>query len=270
MKIYICPKCGAIAEKNAYYGRITCTSCDWEGYDETMKMTNKDYFVEEKLNGKVPFMRIGFDDDIRYEKTVLLTVDYPTYFICKPHRDWENYKWFCMSMAYSNRILATRVPKEVLVGCLSGFWSIRDMVTRLGDDTEIYEISADYPYAKLVEDISTCVGLPPTGEFIDDDWRTEYNLDEYIKQLKEEIENEPCDVLDDIGTEDIATENKVEILMESSRRFDVTTAAKTAKEFNDIIANIIDSGNPFMTIDDEYTINVLDICEIRFIEVNEQ
>ncbi len=34
MKTYICPKCGAIAEKNAYYGRITCTSCDWEGYDK--------------------------------------------------------------------------------------------------------------------------------------------------------------------------------------------------------------------------------------------
>lgn len=104
MKTYICPKCGAIAEKNAYYGRITCTSCDWEGYDEN-----------------------------EYE--------------------------------------------------------------------------------------------PP--------------------------------------------KNKVEILMESSRRFDITTTAKTAKEFNSIIANIIDSGNPFMVIDDEYTINVLDICEIRFIEMSQ-
>ena len=27
---YCCPKCGAIAEYNAYYGRITCTSCNWE------------------------------------------------------------------------------------------------------------------------------------------------------------------------------------------------------------------------------------------------
>lgn len=26
----ICPKCGAIAEFNAYYGRITCTRCTWE------------------------------------------------------------------------------------------------------------------------------------------------------------------------------------------------------------------------------------------------
>lgn len=26
----ICPKCGAIAEYNAYYSRTTCTSCSWE------------------------------------------------------------------------------------------------------------------------------------------------------------------------------------------------------------------------------------------------
>ena len=26
----ICPKCGAIAEYNAYYGRVTCTRCTWE------------------------------------------------------------------------------------------------------------------------------------------------------------------------------------------------------------------------------------------------
>lgn len=26
----ICPKCGAIAEFNAYYGRTTCTRCTWE------------------------------------------------------------------------------------------------------------------------------------------------------------------------------------------------------------------------------------------------
>lgn len=63
--------------------------------------------------------------------------------------------------------------------------------------------------------------------------------------------------------------NKVEILMESGRRFDVTTTAKTAKEFNDIIADIIDSGIPLRTIDDEYIINVMDICEIRFIEMSQ-
>lgn len=27
----ICPKCGAVAEFNAYYGRVTCTRCNWEG-----------------------------------------------------------------------------------------------------------------------------------------------------------------------------------------------------------------------------------------------
>lgn len=26
----ICPKCGAIAEYNAYYERTTCTRCSWE------------------------------------------------------------------------------------------------------------------------------------------------------------------------------------------------------------------------------------------------
>lgn len=26
----ICQKCGAIAEYNAYYGRVTCTRCSWE------------------------------------------------------------------------------------------------------------------------------------------------------------------------------------------------------------------------------------------------
>ena len=26
----ICPNCKAIAEYNAYYGRITCTRCSWE------------------------------------------------------------------------------------------------------------------------------------------------------------------------------------------------------------------------------------------------
>lgn len=31
---YSCPKCGAIAEYNAYYGRITCTSCNWESEEK--------------------------------------------------------------------------------------------------------------------------------------------------------------------------------------------------------------------------------------------
>ena len=53
----ICPKCGSIAEYNAYYGRITCTSCAWEsepGEDITkflkgnkMKKTRKDSYTEQ-------------------------------------------------------------------------------------------------------------------------------------------------------------------------------------------------------------------------------
>lgn len=37
---YSCPKCGAIAEYNAYYGRITCTSCNWES--EKMESEEKE------------------------------------------------------------------------------------------------------------------------------------------------------------------------------------------------------------------------------------
>ncbi len=29
-----CPKCGAIAEFNSYYGRTTCTRCDWENVEQ--------------------------------------------------------------------------------------------------------------------------------------------------------------------------------------------------------------------------------------------
>ena len=36
MSIKICPKCGSIAEYNAYYGRITCTKCTWEESKEDM------------------------------------------------------------------------------------------------------------------------------------------------------------------------------------------------------------------------------------------
>lgn len=28
--VFICPECGSIAEYNAYYGRVVCTSCTWE------------------------------------------------------------------------------------------------------------------------------------------------------------------------------------------------------------------------------------------------
>lgn len=33
----ICPACGGIAEFNAYYGRITCTRCAWEGKQMGLK-----------------------------------------------------------------------------------------------------------------------------------------------------------------------------------------------------------------------------------------
>lgn len=37
----ICPECHAIAEYNAYYGRITCTRCSWESEKITLeKLTN--------------------------------------------------------------------------------------------------------------------------------------------------------------------------------------------------------------------------------------
>ena len=35
----ICPKCRAIAEYNAYYGRITCTRCAWEGKKEQVTIS---------------------------------------------------------------------------------------------------------------------------------------------------------------------------------------------------------------------------------------
>ena len=37
--IMTCPKCGAIAEYNAYYGRITCTRCNWEGKEKKKRAT---------------------------------------------------------------------------------------------------------------------------------------------------------------------------------------------------------------------------------------
>lgn len=39
-----CPKCGAIAEYNAYYGRTTCTRCDWESEKQGL---NKPLTLEE-------------------------------------------------------------------------------------------------------------------------------------------------------------------------------------------------------------------------------
>jgi len=36
LSVKICPRCGGIAEYNAYYGKIMCTrtNCNWEGYPE--------------------------------------------------------------------------------------------------------------------------------------------------------------------------------------------------------------------------------------------
>ena len=48
----ICPKCGAIAEYNAYYNRITCTSCNWESgtmLKEEYKNCNTHDFDKEIL-----------------------------------------------------------------------------------------------------------------------------------------------------------------------------------------------------------------------------
>ena len=47
----ICPKCGSIAEYNAYYGRTTCTSCEWESEPNKNKkvMVKSDKFKKEKL-----------------------------------------------------------------------------------------------------------------------------------------------------------------------------------------------------------------------------
>lgn len=48
----ICPKCGAIAEYNAYYNRITCTRCNWESetmLKEEYKNSNTHDFDKEIL-----------------------------------------------------------------------------------------------------------------------------------------------------------------------------------------------------------------------------
>lgn len=37
----ICPQCGAIAEFNAYYGRVICTRCNWEGEKSKLTVQSK-------------------------------------------------------------------------------------------------------------------------------------------------------------------------------------------------------------------------------------
>ena len=47
----ICPKCGAIAEYNAYYGRTTCTRCEWESEEQQKK-----YSVRASSHHKKQFL----------------------------------------------------------------------------------------------------------------------------------------------------------------------------------------------------------------------
>lgn len=42
----ICPACGAIAEYNAYYGRVTCTRCNWESEKISRDDTKFLYFFD--------------------------------------------------------------------------------------------------------------------------------------------------------------------------------------------------------------------------------
>lgn len=44
----ICPMCKAIAEYNAYYGRLTCTKCNWES-----KKTSIKYIVQGEYARKI-------------------------------------------------------------------------------------------------------------------------------------------------------------------------------------------------------------------------
>lgn len=46
----ICPKCGGIAEFNAYYGRITCTRCVWESEKINSEDSKKYTFLKEEPN----------------------------------------------------------------------------------------------------------------------------------------------------------------------------------------------------------------------------
>lgn len=46
----ICPKCGGIAEYNAYYERITCTRCSWES-EKIMPMNEAEKKIILSLAG---------------------------------------------------------------------------------------------------------------------------------------------------------------------------------------------------------------------------
>lgn len=51
----ICPKCGSIAEYNAYYGRTMCTNCSWE--DD--KIEKKIYYIKEHNNSSKHSHKLG-------------------------------------------------------------------------------------------------------------------------------------------------------------------------------------------------------------------
>lgn len=51
----ICPKCGSIAEFNAYYGTVICTRCDWESEKlerSSTKYTSNNLESEDKNDKK--------------------------------------------------------------------------------------------------------------------------------------------------------------------------------------------------------------------------
>jgi len=52
----ICPKCGAIAEYNAYYGRTTCTRCSWES--EKSKTVSQREFLMRSLKAARPTKQV--------------------------------------------------------------------------------------------------------------------------------------------------------------------------------------------------------------------
>lgn len=53
----ICPECGAIAEYNAYYGRITCTRCSWES--DKQKATEVRCVMKYSSLGKLKKVGVG-------------------------------------------------------------------------------------------------------------------------------------------------------------------------------------------------------------------
>mgnify|MGYP000870473686 CR=1 FL=1 len=63
----ICPQCGAIAEFNAYYGRLTCTRCNWESEKSKLTVQSKSVtyyvikFVWKDSNNFVQTSYAGYD-----------------------------------------------------------------------------------------------------------------------------------------------------------------------------------------------------------------